>query len=48
MVLDPFLVVRDYDVLNVLKGKPVAIYGAGADGKLFYRKYQSLLQLDFL
>ncbi len=47
MVIDPYLVVKDYDVLNVLRGKAVAIYGAGADGKLFYRKYQSLLQLDF-
>lgn len=47
MIIDSYLVVKDYEVLNVLKGKHVAIYGAGIDGKLFYQKYHSLLQLDF-
>lgn len=47
MILDSYLVVKDYEVLNVLGGEHIAIYGAGADGKLFYQKYHSLLQVDF-
>lgn len=47
MVLDGEYILKDIDVVNKLKTKKVAIYGAGFDGKIFFERYHTYLDIIF-
>ncbi len=47
MILDSEIVIKDCEVPQKLKNKPVIIYGAGMDGLTFYHRYHELADIKF-
>lgn len=47
MIIDNRFVIKDYEVLDILLDKNIAIYGAGADGRKFWEKYKDILRINF-